>query len=142
MTGDRDGAVVYDLVDVRRARLEPMHRRVMREHLRLALRIDVRARVGRNRASKTALRRAETKPRPRDGFGRRPRGCHLTGGIRAELQVKLRWRRGSRNTGPPPQGGGARARREHDPAEADSPQDVPARGVPGGALHVALAAPT
>src|SRR5262249_37585146 len=94
---DRDGAVVEDLVDVRRARLESTHRGVMHEHLRAALRIDVRSGLARNGDADAAPWRTEAKPWPRDGPGRRPRGDHLAGGVRAELQVELGWGRGSGN---------------------------------------------
>src|SRR5262249_14994085 len=128
VTGDREGAVVEDLVDIRRARLEPTHRRVMRKYLGPALRIDVRAGLSRDGDPNTALWRAETKPRPEHGFGRRPRGDHLAAGIRAELQVELAWGCGPGNTRPPPESWRARARREHHPADADSTQDVSTRG--------------
>src|SRR5262249_19851599 len=106
-----------------------------------ALRIDVRAGLGRNRDPDTLPWRAEAKPWARHDLGCRPRGDHLAGGIRAELQVELCRGRGSGNARPPPEGGGARASREHHPTEADSTQDVSAREVLGSALHSAVVAP-
>src|SRR5262249_60453103 len=62
VASDRGGAIVKDLVDVRRARLEITHRRVMREHLTPALRIDVGPGLGGNRDPDTLPCCAEAKP--------------------------------------------------------------------------------